>query len=349
MNRKFRYLALASIILMLGAIFNPSPAVAQNGSMSVAEFREKFTAYAIWLGNNASSNQNLAMQVQAMSNEEFQVLYDLFADPDAFIALTEKVMTPPPQTLRLVAPEFSTPLNPHSLVVLPMPEYPSANTWLSWAPSIFWTVPENSNWAQDACPVETEANLLKLAEGAADLAAAAELACDLDFTKAVGCPVKLAMNLASLQADILVNKCSYIGDAVDSAENHATYENSKIISSQVSTHDTEIKAILAANHTEVMNMLASNQAQLLKIEIENELSVASDNKRLSYFYLPAAQGGLLELVRQTVLDTMTANQSAGMSVGNAQSWFNKAEASLAKGSYKTAYDLFKKAYLEAVK
>jgi hypothetical protein len=349
MNRKFRYLALASVILMLSAIFNPSSAVAQTGAMSVAEFREKFTAYAIWLDNNTSSNQNLAMQVQAMTDEEFKVLYDSFADPDAFIAVTEKVMAPSSEALRLAAPELSTPLDSQSLVALPLPGYPSTNAWLTWVPSIFWTVPENSNWAQEGCPNETEANLLIAVDMAADAAVVAELACDLDFTKAIGCPAKFVANLASLQADILVNKCSYIGDAVDSAENHATYENSKIISGQVSTHDTEIKAILAANHTEVMDTLARNQAQLLKIEIEKELSVASDNKRLSYFYLPQAQGGLLELVRQTVLDTITTNQSAGMSLGNAQSWFNKAEASLAKGSYKTAYDLYKKAYLEAVK
>lgn len=352
MNRKFRYLALASVILMLGAIFNPPPVAAQTGAMSAAEFREKFTAYALWLDNNTSPNQNLAMRVQAMSDEEFQVFYDSFADPATFISITEQIMMPAVQTEFLVGPQNSIQQNPQTAPNLFIPDYPFGwdyNNWIATLPgmNLLHDV-DGDGYVNDRCTANGEAQIAIAGSTLKAAAIIADIACSADPTK-LSCGAALLADEAVHANDIVALQCSSQGGSVDSAEIEATYENSVVISNQVSTHDTEIKALFAANHSEVLNLLAKNQAQLLKIEIEKELSVVSDNKRLSYFYLPQAQGGLLELVRQTVLDTITANQSAGMSIGNAQSWFNKAEASLAKRSYKAAYDLYKKAYLEAVK
>jgi len=352
MNRKFRYLALASVILMLGAFFNPSPVIAQTGAMSVAEFREKFTAYAIWLDGNTSSSQNLTILVQSMSDEEFQIFYDSFADPAAFIGLTEQIMMPAVQPDFLSNPNNLIPLDVRTAPILFSPNYPSGWDYDNW----IFTLPglgllydvDRDGYANDRCTSNGEAQIAIAGSTLKAAAIVADITCSADPTK-LSCGASLLLNEAVHANDIVALQCSSQDGSVDSAEIEATYENSKIISRQIFTHDTEIKAILAANHAEVMDTLARNQAQLLKVEIEKELSVVSDNRRLSYFYLPAAQGGLIELVRQTVLDVITANQAAGMSIGNAQVWFDKADASLVKKDYKTAFDQYRKAYLEAVK
>ena len=75
------------------------------------------------------------------------------------------------------------------------------------------------------------------------------------------------------------------------------------LSVQLSTHDTEIKTILAthdadikaalqAHHVAITNQLTANQNQSVKIEIEKALADTNDNKRIAYFYLPQASGGL---------------------------------------------------------
>src|SRR5262245_12648190 len=97
MNNRYRFLTLALICLTVTVMVVPNPAAAQANLMSVDEFRENFTEYMLWLDSNVSPSQNLAMKVQAMSDEEFQALYDSFADPDAFIAVTKWIMTPPGQ------------------------------------------------------------------------------------------------------------------------------------------------------------------------------------------------------------------------------------------------------------
>jgi hypothetical protein len=352
MNNKSRFLALVLICLTVSAMMIPHAAVAQTDSMSVEEFRENFTAYVIWLDSSSSSHK-LTMQIQAMSDDEFQVIYDSFADPDGFIASTERLMAPRLRAEIPYARAFHMPLASQAAVALPSPDYlsnPSDNRWLTFFPSIFTVplIPLNTDWATEGCAEHVEGDLTLAAEAAEAAAIAVDIACNVDPTK-LSCAGAAFLHEVSLAANSLVNKCSYISGAADSAENHVTYEISKIISSQVSTHDADIKTILEANNQELLDLLSQNQTQLLRIEIEKELSMASDNKRLSYFYLPQAQGGILELVRQTVLDTINYSKAAGMSVGNAQPWFGKADASLANGNYKAAYDLYKKAYLEAVK
>ena len=63
----------------------------------------------------------------------------------------------------------------------------------------------------------------------------------------------------------------------------------------LATHDADIKAALQAHHVAITNQLTANQNQSVKMEIEQALADTNDNKRISYFYLPQASGGLLEV------------------------------------------------------
>jgi hypothetical protein len=272
--------------------------------------------------------------------------------------------------------------------VLFAPDYPKGSVydvWVATLPGLGLLSDGNGDGSlmDDRCSYDGEAGIA-IAAGPLNAAAiVGDVACNSivvilgEGTNLPACIVAGVLHEAVLANDIVNNQCSYQDGSVNGAEIEAAYENSKIISTQVgdvslqlvdiavqiegvssqiqdvstqlATHDTEIKAILAANHTEVINLINANQAQALKIEIEKALSDTNDNKRLSYFYLPQAQGGLLELVRQTVLDAINANLAAGVPVGNAQTWFTRANASFASQQYKAAYDQYGKAYLELVK
>ena len=407
MSFRSRLLAFV-LVFALCSIFvsRASAAQAQTGGSYPAEFREMFTVYMAWLDSHTSQNMNLEAKVRAMTDDEFQALYDSFADPDAFIAQTEQVMAGTFQVqaapvLRAFAPQAA------AAATLFSPLYPSGdsyNVWVATLPGFGLLSDEDGNGTtvNDRCDTNGEANL-GIVGAALDVAAiAGDTACnsieggpEMLVPKIATCAATGILHEAAYANQIVMNQCSFQDGSVDSAELQAAYENSKIIadevgnvttqlvdistqltdvaiqiegvssqidgvSTQIATHDKEIKTILETNHTEVMttlaenqaevmNTLAANQAQSLKIEIEKALADTNDNARLSYFYLPQAQGGLLELVRQTVSDAMKANQAAGVSIGNAQAWFAKAEASFASKQYKTAYDQYGMAYRETVK
>jgi hypothetical protein len=410
MHPKYRFLALVSVFLMLCAMFVPAAAAAQAGPMPPAEFREKFTAYMGWLDSNTSrtlksstgmgASLNLAEQVRAMSDEEFQALYDSFVDPDAFIAITQQIMAPAGKSQ--AQPHASISGAQAALAATPLypPAYPSGSTydvWVATLPGLGLLSDTNGDGslADERCSSDGEAGI-GIAEGVLVAAAiVGDVACNSivvvlgEGTNLPACIAAGILHEAVLANDIVAAQTSSQDGFVDSAEIEAAYENSKIIAGQadgivtqlathdtdiknalathdtdiknelathdtdiknaLATHDADMKAALQAHHVAVINLITANQAQSVKIEIEKALADTNDNKRLSYFYLPQAQGGLLETVRQTVLDAMNANLAAGLSIGNAQSWFDKAEASFALGAYKTAYDQYGKAYMEVTK
>ena len=376
MHSRYRLLVLISI-LVLCSMFVSSASAAQKGPLSPGEFREKFAEYMAWLDSNTPQNAHLAEKVQGLNDEEVQALYNSFEDPDGFIAITEQIMASTSQAQaasasRALAPQLAVPAT-----TLFSPDYPKGSVYDAWVATLpgfgLLLDGDGDGTANDRCTYDGEAGIA-IASGPLNVAAiAGDVACNSivvilgEGTNLPACIVAGVLHGATLANDIVNNQCSYQDGSVNGAEIEAAYENSKLISGQVysvanqiDVHDTDIKAILsanqtelktilAANHTEVINTLAANQAQVLKVEIEKALADTNDNKRLSYFYLPAARGGLLEQVRQTVWDAMNANRAAGLPVGMAQSWFDKAEASFKRGDFKTAYDQYGKAYLETVK
>jgi hypothetical protein len=86
----------------------------------------------------------------------------------------------------------------------------------------------------------------------------------------------------------------------------------------------------------------------VRMAIEENLT-GNGNAKVSLFQLPGVHGGYLEVVRQIVLETIQKTVAAGQPVFNAQKEFDRANLAFQQGSYKTAFDQYRKAYTEAVK
>lgn len=89
------------------------------------------------------------------------------------------------------------------------------------------------------------------------------------------------------------------------------------------------------------------QELALRLRIEADL-VRSGNDRVSSFQLPEAVGGFLEVVQQIVFDTIEQRSAAGRNVDLARSSFARGNEAYAALDFKRAYDLYRKAYSEAV-
>ncbi len=103
----------------------------------------------------------------------------------------------------------------------------------------------------------------------------------------------------------------------------------------IGTHDSSIKALLAAN-----------QAFFTRLEIEEALL---NQEREAVFYLPAAEGGNLELSRDIVDETIMNVASSGESVHDATDELADADALIGSGRYKKAFNALGAAYFEAIK
>jgi tetratricopeptide (TPR) repeat protein len=86
----------------------------------------------------------------------------------------------------------------------------------------------------------------------------------------------------------------------------------------------------------------------LRLKIEANL-VIEGAKNISSFLLPRAFGGVLELVRQIVGESIDASMDAGLDVRNAEAELARGDDLFAAGDYRSAYDSFAKAYREASK
>lgn len=90
------------------------------------------------------------------------------------------------------------------------------------------------------------------------------------------------------------------------------------------------------------------QELALRLRIEADL-VRTGNDRVSSFQLPEAVGGFLEVVQQIVFDTIEQRAEAGRTVDHARSDFARGNEAYAALDFKRAYDLYRKAYREAVR
>ncbi|HKQ60800.1 MAG TPA: hypothetical protein VJS92_05895, partial [Candidatus Polarisedimenticolaceae bacterium] len=73
------------------------------------------------------------------------------------------------------------------------------------------------------------------------------------------------------------------------------------------------------------------------------------DERVATFQLPAAFGGALELVRDTVADAITRTQAAGEDVHCAPNELGRGDDAYAQGEYKRAFDAYRRAYQEAAR
>lgn len=82
--------------------------------------------------------------------------------------------------------------------------------------------------------------------------------------------------------------------------------------------------------------------ELLRAQIERHL--ADGAIRVTLFYLPAALGGELDLVRAIVLDSIAKNSILGVDVSSAKLDFAQAEDASKLKDYKKAFDLYASSY-----
>ena len=240
MNSRSRLLALVSIFLLC-SLFVSSASAAQTEPMDQAEFREKFTEYMAWLDSNTSQNQNLAMKVQAMSDEEFQYLYDSFADPDAFIAITEQVMATTVQTQAAPGPNILAPQAAVATTALFSPAYPSGSVYDTWVASLpglglLSDADGDGSTADDRCSTDGESGISIAAGTLTAAAIIGDVACNSivvilgEGTNLPACIAAGILHEAENANNIVASQCSSQDGLVDSAEIEAAYENSKLIS-----------------------------------------------------------------------------------------------------------------------
>ena len=118
------------------------------------------------------------------------------------------------------------------------------------------------------------------------------------------------------------------------------------------TNTTNIVNNDNANTTTLINSGNANTTALndliLRSQIEADLATESNAVKVGWYMTPTANGGKLDLVKQIVTLTLANIQAAGGSIGNAQSFLDRANADKAAGNFKSAYDNYRKAYKAAV-
>ena len=92
-----------------------------------------------------------------------------------------------------------------------------------------------------------------------------------------------------------------------------------------------------------LDVIGANIDEILAREIEERLA-ASSCLHIVSLYLPAANGGRLETVRDIVGGLITDQTNAGLGVGSAQVRFDKGIDLLGDDSFKEAYKEFCSAY-----
>lgn len=122
--------------------------------------------------------------------------------------------------------------------------------------------------------------------------------------------------------------------------NNLTNAKDAIINNN-NTNTTTLNTAITNAKTELRNLL-------LRSQIEADLATESNSVKVAWYMTPTANGGHLDFVKQIVTETLANIVAAGGSIGNAQSFLDRANADKAAGNFKSAYDNYRKAYKAAV-
>lgn len=103
---------------------------------------------------------------------------------------------------------------------------------------------------------------------------------------------------------------------------------------------------LQAWRDELAGRMSSIEAMDLRVKIESHL--VSSNRQLAVFFLPQSQGGLLEVVRDIVDDTIAQSRESGLYDGAlANQYLSEGNSYFDTGDHRAAFEQYRKAYLEA--
>jgi len=139
-------------------------------------------------------------------------------------------------------------------------------------------------------------------------------------------------------------------DRIESVEGKLDDETRFTDDSELGEAQQAIVAEIDANEVKIDAIEAKldgigEKDELLQIEIEKSLLL---HDRISHFYLPAAFGGRLELMREIVVEAIVQNQAAGIDVGGAPASVAQGDVHYAAGEWKGAYDEYQQAYRTVV-
>lgn len=132
--------------------------------------------------------------------------------------------------------------------------------------------------------------------------------------------------------------------------NNANTNTTNIINNANANTTILNTAITNAKNEIINNVNANAKAlgdMLLRSQIEADLATESNAVKVAWYMTPTANGGHLDLVQQIVTQTLANIVAAGGSIGNAQSFLDRANADKAAGNFKSAYDNYRKAYKAA--
>ena len=108
----------------------------------------------------------------------------------------------------------------------------------------------------------------------------------------------------------------------------------------------DLVALIRQTGGDLGDDLTAFQDQDLRLKIEANLAIEG-GRNIAFFALPQAFGGVLEMVRGLVGETIETAVAAGFNIRNAESVLARGDGLFNDGDYRGAYDAFAKAYREA--
>jgi Fe-S cluster assembly scaffold protein SufB len=159
---------------------------------------------------------------------------------------------------------------------------------------------------------------------------------------------------AAIQTQIADSTTTIIS-AVANAQTAIVNNDNSNTATIVTNANTNTANIIANDNTNRALIIANENANakaltdlLLRTQIEADLAEADSATSVGWYLTPTGNGGHLNLVQAIVTETLANVLAAGGSIGNAQSFLNRADADKAAGNFKSAYDNYRKAYKAAV-
>ncbi len=156
-------------------------------------------------------------------------------------------------------------------------------------------------------------------------------------------------NATALDTNLNISRTAIITNDKTNTTNIVNNDNTnrtQIINNDNANTTTLNTAITNAKN-EILADAKANKTELLRAHIEADLASESNGVKVAWYMTPTSNGGKLDFVQQIVTETLANILAAGGSIGNAQSFLNKANADKAAGNFKSAYDNYRKAYKAA--
>lgn len=162
-------------------------------------------------------------------------------------------------------------------------------------------------------------------------------------------------NAASIISNDNANRTAIVNN--DNANAAGINANANANTASLITNANANRTLIIANdNANTAAIIANDNANknelrdlILRTQIESDLGEADSATPVGLYLTPNAQGGYLDLVQTIVTQTIARVQAAGGSVGQAPTFLAQANAAKAAGQFKSAYDLYRKAYKAAVK